>query len=431
MTGQTRIAVACLIATAACKPDTASTAAAAQVGRSGAASEVATSGVARGRSGSQSTGPADSGATDARGGRGAAVITLASTDVTTVEPTTIEDVTAISGDLRPIETVAVKSRLEGDIEEVLVREGEVVRSGQLIARFEPSEQESAQRSAEADRAAVRSELANAQWNAEQSALLFKAGAISERDNKATQQTMAAAQARLAAADARVRSTASIVRDTRVFSPTAGFVDKRTVESGEHVARGASLFSVVRDDVLELVAAMPSREASTVRVGQSVRFVADGRALAGRVARVSPTIDPVTRAVTVYVQIPNPSRALRGGTFATGQVVTQTISNVLAVPRDAVRQSQTGGSQFVYRIDGKAIDLAPVRTGVVDEHLGVVEVVEGLKAGDRIISGNVGSLGRGMQVIIAGEDTARRGVSGGRGGRGGRGTKTGRGAGGPP
>ena len=409
MTGRLRIAFVCLITTLACKPDTPADAAAPPAGRGGASPGTAGTKTA-GRSGTSDS------AAGSRGGRAAAVITLAATDVTTVHPTTIEDVTAVSGDLRPIETVSVRSRLEGDLDAVLVREGEVVQAGKLLARFQSSEQEGAQRSAEADRAAAKSDLANAQWNAEQSAQLFKAGAIAERDDKAAQQALVSTQARLAAADARVRTTALGLRDTRVLSPTAGVVDKRIVENGEHVARGAEMFSIVRNDVLELVAAMPSRDATTVRVGQAVRFVADGKAFTGRVARLSPTIDPVTRAVTVYVQIPNPSGALRGGTFATGQVITSTIKNVLAVPRDAVHQSQTYG-QFVYRIDGKAIDVARVQTGVVDEHLGVIEVVDGLKADDRIVSGNVGSLGRGMLVTIVGEDTGRRGGRSGRRGAG--------------
>lgn len=414
MTARAGIVLVCLFAMQACKPETPADAAAVPTTGRGASSTDTSAAKTRGPSEASGGATSSPGTTGSRGGRAAAVITLAATDVATVQPTTIEDVTAISGDLRPIETVSVRSRLEGDLDAVLVREGEVVQPGRLLARFQSSEQESAQRSAEADRAAAKSDLANAQWNAEQSAQLFKAGAISQRDDMAAQQALVSAQAHVAAADARLRSTALAVRDTRVLSPTAGVVDKRLVENGEHVARGATMFSLVRNDVLELVAAMPSREATTVRTGQAVRFVADAKAFSGRVARISPTIDPVTRAVTVYVQIPNPSGALRGGTFATGQVITSTIKDVLAVPRDAIHQSPGSDAQFVYRIAGKAIDVAPVKTGVVDEHLGVVEVVEGLKAGDRIVSGNVGSLGRGMQVTVVGEDTGRGG--GGRSGR---------------
>ena len=354
-----------------------------------------------------------------RGGRGPTTLTLAATDVSVVQPTTIEDVASISGDLHPIETVVVRARLEGDLDAVNVREGDVVRAGQVLARFDDNEQESALRSAEADRVAAQSELTNAQWNAEQSAQLFKAGAISQQAHNTAQQAVATAKARLAAADSRVRATSSVVRDTRVIAPTTGIVSKRQIENGEHVARGAAMLEIVRNDVLELVAAVPARAAGAVRVGQAVRFVADGRDFGGRVARVSPTIDPATRSITVYVEVPNPSGAIRGGTFATGQVVSRTVSNVLAIPRDAIHYSADGASQYAYRIVNDAIEYAQLKTGVTDDRLGLVEILDGLKAGDRIITGNVGNVGRGMRVSIAGGgENGRRGAGGGRNGRAG-------------
>jgi len=416
----TAVLAAWFVMAAACNRDTPNDAAAATAGRGGAG-RGGESSSAPGGQGAQGGAPAQGG----RGGRGATSITLAPTDVTIIQPTTIEDVTPISGDLRPIETVDVRSRLEGEIDKVFVREGEVVKSGQLLARFESLDQESMRRSAEADRASAQSDVTSAQWNAEQSTKLFKAGAIAERDDKAAQQSLASAQARLAAAEARLRATQTALRDTRVLAPTNGMVDKRLVEGGEHVSRGAAMFSIVRNDVLELVAAMPARDASTVQVGQSVRFIADGRSYAGKVARVSPTIDPVTRSVTVYTQVPNPGGQLRGGTFATGQVISQTIPNVLAVPRDAVHQRQGTTESYVYRIVDKTIDVTTVKTGVTDERLGVIQIVGGLQAGDRIVSGNVGSIGRGMQVSIAGGDSSRGGgrqsgrLGGGTGSGGGR------------
>jgi RND family efflux transporter MFP subunit len=337
------------------------------------------------------------------GARPTPSITLASTDVAAVAPTTIEDGVALTGDLNPIETIDVHARLEGDLTGVYVREGEQVGAGQLMARFEASEQESGRKSAEADRVAAESDLANAQWALDQNAQLLKAGAIAQQVYKNSEQAVASARARVAAADARLRATGNQERDTRVVAPATGIVSKRLVESGEHVAKGAPLFTIVRNLTLELAAAVPSRQSAALRAGQVVHFVADGRRFDGRVARVSPTIDPATRAVTVYVQVPNPGGTLKGGTFATGRVVSRTLHDVLAVPTAALRQSPDDGRPFVYRIDGTTINVAPVQLGAVDERLGVAQVTDGLQAGERVIVGNVGILGRGMQVTIAGEE----------------------------
>ena len=341
------------------------------------------------------------------GARPTPSITLAATDVAIIAPATIEDGTALTGDLRPIQTIDVRARLDGDLTNVYAREGQQVAAGQLLARFESSEQESSKASAEADRAAARADLANAQWTLEQDASLFKAGAIAEREFKNAQQAVASSRARLAATEARLRASSNQARDTRVLAPAGGIVDKRLVESGVHVAKGAPLFSIVRSGTLELAAAIPARQAGTVRVGQIVHFIADARRFDGRVARVSPTVDPATRAVTVYVEIPNPGGTLRGGTFATGRVVSRTLSNVLTVPTAALRQSAEDGKPFVYRIDGKTINIAPVQLGAVDERQGVAQITDGLQAGDRVIAGNVGTLGRGMQVTIAGDEKGKK------------------------
>jgi membrane fusion protein, multidrug efflux system len=359
---------------------------------------------------SLTTGAPPAGALGAGGGRPSPTITLAATDIGVVRRDTIEEGIAITGDLDPIESVEVRARIEGDLVGVYVREGQTVRVGQQLARFEASEQESAHTSAEADRVAAQSELATAQWNLEQTTELFRAGAVSELDYKSAQQSVTTARARLAAAQSRVRAAASLLRDTRVLAPTTGIIARRLVENGEHVARGAGLFTLVRSDNLELTAAVPARQANAVRVGQTVHFVADGRAFDGKVARVSPTVDPATRSVSVFVQIPNANGALKGGTFATGRVVSRVVAGALVVPTSAVRQSADNGRPFVYRINGQTLDIATIQLGVVDERAGVAEVIDGLNAGDRVVIGNLGTLGRGMQVIIAGGGEERPGAA---------------------
>lgn len=339
-------------------------------------------------------------------GRRTNSITLAPTDIAPARRAPIEEATAITGDLNPIESVEIRARLEGDIESVLVREGERVARGQLLARFDATEQESAQRSAEADRVSAQTELGTAQWNLEQTEELFKQGAVPERDLKASQQSVVAAKARVAAAEARVHSSAITLRDTRVVAPTNGIVARRAVENGEHVSRGASLFTVVRNDVLELAAMLPARRAGGVTVGQTVHFTADGRSFDGRVARVSPTIDPATRSVTVYVQVPNATGALKGGTFATGRVVARAIPDALVIPAAAVRQTQQGGKPFVYRVVNNTIDVANITLGVVDEAAALAQVLDGLAPGDRVIVGNLGALGKGMTVEIIGGENAQ-------------------------
>lgn len=337
------------------------------------------------------------------GGRPPQTLTLSPTDVSVARATGIVDGVPITGSLRPIETIAVRARLEGDLQGVYAREGDFVRAGQLLARFESIEQESGLQSANADRAAAQADLSTAEWNLKQSEDLFKAGAIAEGELRNARNAVVTARARLAAANSRLRTSSSTTRDTRVLAPASGVIEKRMVQNGEHISRGAQMFSMVRNDVLELAAAVPERLANSVLPGQSVQFLANGRSIAGKVSRVSPTVDPLSRSVTVYVQVPNSNGALKGGTFATGSVLARTIANAIVVPSSAVRQTADGKS-LVYRIERGSLDTAAVETGVRDEQAGIVQVTSGLSAGDSVVSGNVGSLAKGMKVQIVSAKT---------------------------
>lgn len=313
----------------------------------------------------------------------------------------------ITGTLQPIQTIEVRSRLEGDLTAVYVREGNAVRTGQVLAVFESLDQQGGEQSARADQVAAQGELSTAEWNLEQTRELHRLGAVPERDLRAAQQSVTTARARKAAADARLRSMRLGVRDTRVLAPTSGTVQARHVEPGEHVSRGGQLFTLVRNDVLELAAAVPERRASSVTVGQRVRFEAGGKQFEGRVSRLSPTIDASTRALTVYIQVPNASGILKGGTFASGTVVSRIISDALTVPIPAIRQ-QASGESFVYKIAGGVVEQPTVTVGVINESTGLAQVLTGLADGDRVIVGNVGTIGRGMHVEIIGGDTPPQG-----------------------
>lgn len=345
--------------------------------------------------------------------RRTASVVLGVADVAKVARGSVEAGIPIAGDLRAIETLSLKSRLEGNVEQVYVREGDRVKAGATLARFEAIDFESALRSAEADVTSARTAASTAQWNYDQSKDLFKVGAIAERDLRATEQAAASARAQQAAAESRLRAAQSQVRDTRIVAPVSGTIQFRRVQGGEHILRGAELFTLVRSEILELTAALPARRANDVKPGQPVRFLADGKAFTGTVARVSPTIDQASRSITAYVQIPNPNGELKGNTFSSGQIIAQTLQNVLVVPVPGVRFGQDG-KPFVYRITGGELEQVPVTIGVTDEARNLVEIKDGVQVGDQVVIGNVGTLGRGMKAQIIGNERGT-GPGGARGG----------------
>jgi RND family efflux transporter MFP subunit len=149
--------------------------------------------------------------------------------------------------------------------------------------------------------------------------------------------------------------------------------------------------------------VPERRAPDVRIGERVAFTAEGRAFDGHVTRISPTVDPASRSITVYVDVDNASGALKGNTLATGSVVIRTVDDALIVPTTALHQSADSGATYVYRVNTGAVEQVPVTVGIVDNRAGTAQITSGLNAGDRVVVGNVGTLAPGAKVQIVGGD----------------------------
>ncbi|MEO7040728.1 MAG: efflux RND transporter periplasmic adaptor subunit [Gemmatimonadaceae bacterium] len=330
-------------------------------------------------------------------------VAVSPSDIATIHLGSLSDGIPITGLLRPLETVDVHARIDGDLTGVFVREGQHVSKGQLLAQFESVSQQSGAASARAGQAASKADLSQTEWNLKQSGDLFHAGAISEADYRASQQAVDAARARLAAASAAVAAADIIERDTRVVAPLTGVIDKKLVDMGEHLSTGAPMFTLVRSQTLELAATVPERRAAAIKIGQNVSFSAQGLDFTGKVARVSPTIDPNTRAITVYVDVDNSSGALKGNSLATGDVIASTVNGALLIPTTALHQTADSGKTYVYRVNTGHIEQVYITLGVVNDQAGLAQVLSGVTTGDKVMVGNLGTMSPGTEIQIIGGD----------------------------
>lgn len=332
-------------------------------------------------------------------------VAVSPSDIATIHIGSLSDGVPITGLLRPLESVDVRARIDGDLTGVFVREGQHVTKRQLLAQFEAVTQQSSAASARAGQAAARADLSQTEWNLKQSGDLFHAGAISEADYRASQQAVDAARARLAATDASVAAANIVERDTRVVAPMTGVIDKRLVDMGEHLSSGSPMFTLVRSQTLELAATVPERRAAAIKIGQKVSFSAQGLDFSGKVARVSPTIDPNTRAITVYVDVDNSSGALKANSLATGDVVASTVDGALLVPTTALHQTADSGKTYVYRANTGRIEQVYVTLGIVNDQAGLAQILSGLTTGDKVMVGNLGTMSPGTEIQIIGGDRA--------------------------
>lgn len=342
-------------------------------------------------------------ATAACGGEGKAeenaaastpAVVLGAADVATVNRSDLTVGIPVSGTLEPAVDVRIKSPIPEVLEAVLVKEGEAVARGQVLARFRSDMARSAALSAEAQQ-----RLAGADYERMQN--LFKEGAVSQRD-------VDNAEAVWRAAEASAVQAAQRLHDATVLAPVAGVIAERSVEGGDRIKDGDPMFRLINTSQLEFAAAVPSQYIALVRPGIPVSLTVTGlsnRALGGTVARVNATVDAATRQVKVYVIVPNTGGRLVGGLFASGRIITKHVGQALVVPQSAVRTAPDSTPYVLVIVDGKALQRG-VETGSVDEIARMVEITRGLTGGETVVVAPAEGLRDGDRVTITGREGGR-------------------------
>ncbi|MGH7585058.1 MAG: efflux RND transporter periplasmic adaptor subunit, partial [Gemmatimonadales bacterium] len=310
------------------------------------------------------------GASDAAA-RGAPEIRVIPVEVAPVEVGSAARVVTVTGTVEPIRTVGINSQLSGAVLSVSAEEGDRVRAGQVLARLDDRELGAQLTSAEMG-------LEVARRTAERAEELKRQQYITEVEYDRDQAAWAAARATRDQLRARVGYAT-------VRAPSAGVVLEKRVEAGDVVAPQARLFTI--GDVSTLVVRVPVSEldVSALDPGDSVAVALDalgGRTLVGRIRRVFPAADTVTRLVPVEVSLTGQAaREARPGFLARLRFRLEPRGGVLLVPQSAVAEGPGGASVFVMQA-GRVARRQVVRG---DSFEGRVEIREGLAPGDTVVT----------------------------------------------
>jgi RND family efflux transporter MFP subunit len=319
------------------------------------------------------------------------VALLTARDVATVGRADLATGVSVQGVLQPAVDVNIVAPFPEVLDAVLVKEGQAVGRGQVLARFRMASVAPAAVGAEAARRVAAADYTRMQN-------LFREGAVAQRD-------VDAAEAQLRAAEAQAALARQHLDDATVTAPVGGAVAKRFVQSGDRVGDGDPLFRLVDTGELEFSASVPTEALSGVRPGAPVALTVSGlggATVAGRVARVNATVDPATRQVKVYVTVPNRDHRLAGDMFASGRIVLRQATGVIAAPGAAV-QPANGSGLVAWVIAGGKVEKRPVTVGLRDELRDLVEIRSGLAAGETVIVSPMEDLTPGQRVEISGED----------------------------
>lgn len=331
----------------------------------------------------------------------ASVIELAATDLAVAEQRELRRAIPLTGSLQARNQTVVKAKVAGEISELLVREGEAVRVGQVVARIDATEARTrvAEKLADLEAARAQAQLAD-KTRANQEALLEQ-NYISQTAFDNALSNALVAEAKLKAVGAQLALAKKALDDTVMRAPLAGIVAQRLAQPGERVPVDGRILSLVDLAELEVEAAIPASDIPGVRIGQEVALVVEGfedRAFAGRIDRIAPSTLAGSRSIMVYAVVPNHDGLLRSGMFAKGHVTIER-RDTLVLPIGAVREEADG--TVVYAVLEGALEKLRVQAGLRDEAQGVVEIRSGLEPGTAVVRANLGTLREGARVQIAG------------------------------
>lgn len=333
---------------------------------------------------------------------------------------------ALTGALKPKEQVDVTPKTAGRVIRLLVNVGDAVRKDTLIAELEDDElQQQVSRAkasvnvAGASLSQREAELANAKLNLARAETLLKDGLIPRQQfetEKTSVQVLEAqvelARAQQKQAEAELRELGIRLEQTKIFAPINGQVSARNVDVGALVGPSTPVVRIVNIATLVTSTSVPESDVAKMRPGTNATVRVDAmpdQPFSGRVARISPVLDPSTRAATVEIEIPNPGMQLRAEMFVRVEMNLESSREGVLIPRESL--VYRGDSSGVYVVEKGKQTFRFIETGLTQDE--AVEVLSNLEPGTVIVAKGASMLREGdVMKIVSGPgagDEGRRGT----------------------
>jgi RND family efflux transporter MFP subunit len=322
--------------------------------------------------------------------------------VARVVRTRLSNAMTLQGEFTPYQDVLIHAKVSGYVNPIRVDIGDRVKAGDLLATLEVPELKDELEGAQASERRAKTEHMLARLDHQRLVDVNK-----EHPNLVAQQDLDDAEAKdsatasaLATAKADADRFSTLSGYTRVTAPFNGVVTRRFVDNGTLVEAGTSsntgpIVDVAETDLLRLRFPVPEAETPVVRVGGAVSISVDALHLVftGKIARDSGDIDRSTRTMVVEVDVPNPDDVLKAGMYASVTLVVQEAEGVLAVPLQALSQSDSPTVLVVGA--NRTIEVRPVAVGMRTASL--AEIRSGLHEGDLVVLGERSGLPPGTAV----------------------------------
>jgi RND family efflux transporter MFP subunit len=318
--------------------------------------------------------------------------------VDVIQPQTVTDSSEYVSTLKSRDSANISPQVEGSITQIYVHSGDHVKAGQPLMQIDPVKQEATVRNQEAARAAQEANLKYAQQQYDRDSQLAAAGVISRQALDQSRANLDAYKAQVAAMEAGVHEQQAQLHYYTVVAPMAGIVGDIPVRIGDRVTNTTLLTTVDKPGRLEAYVQVPVDRAADLKMGKTVDILGNSENVLakGKISFISPEVDNQTQTILVKATVPNDNGLLR-----TAQVVRARIiwGSHPGIEIPVLSVSRINGQPFVYVAEsgpkGTLAHQRQIKLGEMDGNNYVV--LNGLKAGDKLIVSDTQMLADGMPV----------------------------------
>ncbi len=318
-----------------------------------------------------------------------------------------------NGDINAEFEVNVFSKIPDRIEKYYIDEGDYIRQGEAIAHIIATTIEQAVRQAEAGVIAAKAQEANLRVEYERAQRLNRENVMSQQQYDLIKTQYEATKAQLEQAEAALASTKSQLKDATVTAPISGIIGKKYFENGDMANMAVPLVKIVQMERLKIMFNAIEEDLGKLANGQQaivkVRSYPE-RKFIGKVQKISPILDPITRMAEIEVLLDNREHLLKPGMYAEVEVITGVLERVIVVPRFATIESTTLESvngqdvvvknYYVFIVDGGVARQQKLEVLYIN-HINLA-VKSGIVVGDTLVIAGQNNLRDGIAVSVAEE-----------------------------
>ncbi len=328
-----------------------------------------------------------------------AKLTIAPEDILTVQANALSSGPVVTGSIQPERKADLRAEISAVVLQVLKENGDAVRRGDILVRLDQTSIRDNLQSAEANVRNATLALDQAERNLQRLKTLRASGMTSLQALDDAEVRLNAAQSELSASTARAVLARQQLDRTIVRAPFDGVVSDRKVSAGDTASVGKELLKVIDPNSMRFVGRVSADKISVVSVGQAVSFRINGyagREFRGKVTRVDPSANDVTRQVEVMVGFSDANQPRVAGLYAEGGIEATSVKAV-TLPESVVVRA--GDKTSVWRIKSNTLKQTDLVLGVRDPRTGNFEVRSGLADGDIILRSPSSSFKEGQSVEL--------------------------------